>query len=306
MLGDPAAWRAVGWLCLAPVTSLPALASALGYVYGLFFLGYPLLRHVDYQTVRGSDGSERHVGLPLPGSAGDGPSLQLLVAVCGAGLLLLAPWLLRRALVPQVLLLRALLGPNAAQDRIRILEETRARAVDDAVAAHEPDAAVVDIRLPPHQTDEGLRAAVAIRRERPGVGVLIFSQYVETRFAADLLADNATGVGYLLKERVVDIGEFTDALHRVAEGGTALDPEVVSQLLGASRRTSALEALTGREREVLALMAEGRTNSSIAAAFVISERAVEKHISHIFSKFGLTPSEPGHRRVLAVLRYLES
>jgi len=181
-----------------------------------------------------------------------------------------------------------------------------AEALHSAVAEHEPDAAVIDIRLPPGQTDEGLRAAIAIRRERPEMGVLIFSQYVETRYASQLLAGDAAGVGYLLKERVVDIGEFTDALARVAAGGTALDPEVVSQLLGAGRRGSALDALTAREREVLALMAEGRTNAAIAEAFVISERAVEKHVAGIFTKLGLPPSGPGHRRVLAVLRYLES
>ncbi|KAF4406442.1 MULTISPECIES: response regulator transcription factor [Streptomyces] len=181
-----------------------------------------------------------------------------------------------------------------------------AESLHAAVAEHRPDAAVIDIRLPPDQTDEGLRAAVAIRRARPGTGVLIFSQYVETRYAAGLLADDAKGVGYLLKERVVDLDEFTDALRRVAAGGTALDPEVVSQLFGAARRTSALDRLTPREREVLALMAEGHGNAAIAAAFTVSERAVEKHVANIFSKFDLPPSEPGHRRVLAVLRYLES
>ncbi|MDJ1137097.1 response regulator transcription factor [Streptomyces iconiensis] len=175
-----------------------------------------------------------------------------------------------------------------------------------AVAEHRPDAAVVDIRLPPGHSDEGLRAAVTLRADHPGTGVLIFSQYVETKYAAQLLGDGAAGVGYLLKERVVDIGEFTEALRRVAAGGTALDPEVVSQLFGASRRGGALDTLTPREREVLAMMAEGRTNQSIAAAFVVSERAVEKHIANIFAKLGLAPSENGHRRVLAVLRYLES
>ncbi|MEV8032998.1 response regulator transcription factor [Streptomyces sp. NPDC086182] len=173
------------------------------------------------------------------------------------------------------------------------------------VAEHEPDVAVVDIRLPPTQTDEGIRAAVRLRQDHPGTGVLVFSQYVETKYATQLLG-NPAGFGYLLKERVVDIGEFVDAMERVASGGTALDPEVVSQLFGASRRIRALDALTPREREVLALMAEGRTNHAIAAALTVSERAVEKHIANIFLKLDLPPSDTGHRRVLAVLRYLES
>ncbi|MFF9620400.1 LuxR C-terminal-related transcriptional regulator [Streptomyces griseosporeus] len=174
-----------------------------------------------------------------------------------------------------------------------------------AVAGHTPDVAVVDIRLPPTQTDEGVRAAVRLREEHPRTGVLLFSQYVETTHASRLLG-NPAGFGYLLKERVVDIGEFVAALERVAAGGTALDPEVVAQLFGASRRRSALDGLTPREREVLALMAEGRTNQSIARTFTVSERAVEKHIANIFAKLDLPPSETGHRRVLAVLRYLES
>ncbi|MEV0226366.1 response regulator transcription factor [Streptomyces sp. NPDC050704] len=181
-----------------------------------------------------------------------------------------------------------------------------ADALLTAVAEHRPDVAVVDIRLPPTQTDEGLRAAVRLRTEHPGTGVLIFSQYVETKYAAQLLGTNPGGVGYLLKERVVDIGEFVDALARVAAGGTALDPEVVSQLFGASRRTTALDVLTPREREVLALMAEGRTNHAIAVSITVSERAVEKHIANIFTKLDLPPSDTGNRRVLAVLRYLEA
>ncbi|MEV0374744.1 response regulator transcription factor [Streptomyces sp. NPDC050636] len=181
-----------------------------------------------------------------------------------------------------------------------------AEALLAAVAEHRPDAAVVDIRLPPGHTDEGLRAAVELRRDHPGTGVLIFSQYVETKYADRLFGDGFAGVGYLLKERVVDIGEFVDALERIAAGGTALDPDVVSQLFGASRRARALDSLTPREREVLSLMAQGRTNSSIAAALTVSERAVEKHIANIFGKLGLLPSGTGHRRVLAVLRYLES
>ena len=182
-----------------------------------------------------------------------------------------------------------------------------------AVAEHRPDVTVVDVRMPPGYTDEGLRAAIAIRRDHPETGVLVFSQYVETRYAADLLrsAPGAShrrggGVGYLLKDRVADVGEFIEALGRVAAGGTALDPEVVSQLLAASGRADVLTDLTHREREVLALMAEGRSNGAIAHLLVVSERAVEKHVSNIFSKFGLAPSDADHRRVLAVLRYLES
>jgi DNA-binding NarL/FixJ family response regulator len=184
-----------------------------------------------------------------------------------------------------------------------------AEALRAAVAEHQPDVAVVDVRMPPSHTDEGLRAAIAIRRDHPGTGVLVFSQYIETRYAADLLSaptgGGAGGVGYLLKDRVADVAEFVEALSRVAAGGTALDPEVVSQLLGASRRTDGLGALTPREREVLALMAEGRSNGAIAAILVISERAVEKHVSNIFTKLGLMPSDADHRRVLAVLRYLQ-
>jgi DNA-binding NarL/FixJ family response regulator len=185
-----------------------------------------------------------------------------------------------------------------------------AEALKAAVDEHLPDAAVVDVRMPPGYTDEGLRAAIAIRRGHPGVGVLVFSQYIETRYAADLLGaaagGGAAGVGYLLKDRVADVGEFVEALSRVAAGGTALDPEVVTQLLGASRHANGLAALTAREREVLGLMAEGRSNGAIASVLVVSERAVEKHVSNIFSKLGLAPSDADHRRVLAVLRYLGS
>jgi DNA-binding NarL/FixJ family response regulator len=179
-----------------------------------------------------------------------------------------------------------------------------------AVAEHRPDAAVVDVRMPPGYTDEGLHAAIAIRRDHPQTGVLVFSQYIETRYTADLLGaasgSGAAGVGYLLKDRVGDVEEFVEALSRVAAGGTALDPEVVTQLLGASRRNDALTTLTPREREVLALMAEGRSNTAIAEILVVSDRSVEKHVGNIFSKLGLPPSDADHRRVLAVLRYLES
>ena len=182
---------------------------------------------------------------------------------------------------------------------------------EDLVAAideYQPDVTVVDVRMPPGYTDEGLRAAIAIRRDHPKTGVLVFSQYIETRYAADLLgaSSGAAGVGYLLKDRVADVGEFVEALSRVAAGGTALDPEVVTQLLAASRRNDGLGSLTARERDVLGLMAEGRSNGAIAAVLVVSERAVEKHVGNIFSKLGLAPSDADHRRVLAVLRYLES
>jgi DNA-binding NarL/FixJ family response regulator len=179
-----------------------------------------------------------------------------------------------------------------------------ADALRAAVAEHLPDVTVVDVRMPPGHTDEGLRAAIAIRRDHPGVGILVFSQYVETRYAADLLAARSGGVGYLLKDRVANVAEFTDAIARIAAGGTALDPEVVSGLLNASRHASALGTLTAREHDVLALMAEGRSNIAIADRIFVSERAVEKHISNIFTKLGLPPSDSDHRRVLAVLAYL--
>jgi DNA-binding NarL/FixJ family response regulator len=175
-----------------------------------------------------------------------------------------------------------------------------------AAAEHQPDVAVVDVRMPPAHTDEGLRAALRLRQDHPGLGVLVFSQYIETRYAARLLEGNAAGVGYLLKDRVADVAEFTEALTRVADGGTALDPEVVSQLFRASRRADGLATLTRRERDVLTLMAEGRSNAGIGAALVISGGAVEKHVASIFGKLGLPPSEGDNRRVLAVLRYLGS
>ncbi len=188
-----------------------------------------------------------------------------------------------------------------------------AEALMAAVAEQKPDVAIVDVRMPPDHTDEGLRAAIAIRRDHPGTGILVFSQYVETRYAADLLSMRrgahsgaSGGVGYLLKDRVANVAEFTDAIARVAAGGTALDPEVVTGMLNAARHTSTLATLTARERDVLALMAEGRSNTAIAERLVISDRAVEKHISNIFSKLGLPPSDSDHRRVLAVLAYLGS
>jgi DNA-binding NarL/FixJ family response regulator len=171
-----------------------------------------------------------------------------------------------------------------------------------AVAATAPDACVVDVRMPPTFTDEGLRAALLVRDRWPGVGVLVLSQWVEERYATELIAGRPHGVGYLLKDRVSDVAEFLGALRRVAEGGSALDPEVVAQLLARSRHP--LDGLTPREREVLALMAEGLTNAAIADALVVGGGAIEKHINNIFAKLGLAPGERDHRRVLAVLRYL--
>jgi DNA-binding NarL/FixJ family response regulator len=175
-----------------------------------------------------------------------------------------------------------------------------------AVGAHRPDVVVADVRMPPTHQDEGVRAALVIRQRWPETAVLLLSQYVEERYATDLLAGNTRGVGYLLKDRVADVDEFVEALRRVGGGGTALDPEVVSQLFARSRRRDPLDALTVRERQVLQLMAEGRSNGAIAGELVVTEGAVEKHVSSIFTKLDLAPAEGDHRRVLAVLRYLES
>lgn len=172
-----------------------------------------------------------------------------------------------------------------------------------AVEKHRPDLAVVDVRMPPGFTDEGVRAALSIRRSRPSTAVLLLSQYVEERYAADLLAANISGVGYLLKQRVADVEEFIEALQRVADGGTALDPQVVAQLL-VRRPSDPLERLTAREREVLALMAEGRSNAGIAAQLVVSESAVAKHINNILAKLDFPKADADHRRVLAVLHFL--
>ena len=167
-----------------------------------------------------------------------------------------------------------------------------------------PDVVVVDIRMPPTFTDEGLRAAIELRAAHPGQGVLVFSQYVETQFASRLLADDARGLGYLLKDRVADVGEFLAALERIAGGQTVLDPEVVTQLMGASRGDDGLGRLTPREREVLELMAQGRSNGAIAEALFLSYGAVEKNVTSIFDKLDLPQDAADHRRVLAVLRYL--
>lgn len=173
-----------------------------------------------------------------------------------------------------------------------------------SVTQHQPDLVIVDVRMPPTHTDEGLRAAVELRLARPGTPVLVLSQYVEERYATELLADNPAGVGYLLKDRVADVRDFIEALERVAGGGAALDAEVVAQLL-ARRRGRALDSLTPREGEVLALMAEGRSNNGIAAALAVSGGAIEKHVNNIFAKLGLAATATDHRRVLAVLTYLE-
>jgi DNA-binding NarL/FixJ family response regulator len=176
----------------------------------------------------------------------------------------------------------------------------------DAVRTQHPDIIVMDVRMPPNHTDEGIRAALELRRTEPDVAVLVLSQYVEQHYATELLAGDTAGVGYLLKDRIADVADFINAVRRVGTGGTALDPEVVSHLLARSRRTEPLDSLTPRESEVLNLMAQGRTNAAIAAELVVSEGAVEKHISSIFSKLHLQPADTDHRRVLAVLRYLDS
>jgi DNA-binding NarL/FixJ family response regulator len=198
---------------------------------------------------------------------------------------------------------------------VRLLEESgfdvvgQAGDADDLmrkVNAHKPDVAVVDIRMPPTNTDDGLRAALRIRSEHPDTSVLVLSQYVEESYALELVGDSSGGVGYLLKDRVADVERFVDAVKRVAEGGSALDPEVVAQLVGRARREDPLEELTPREREVLTLMAEGRSNTAIAGQLVVTERAVEKHVTSIFGKRGLPPAPEDHRRVLAVLTFLRA
>jgi DNA-binding NarL/FixJ family response regulator len=172
------------------------------------------------------------------------------------------------------------------------------------VRSYSPDVAIIDIRMPPTHTDEGLRAAQEIRENHPDTGVLVLSQYVEPGYAMELLSESAEGVGYLLKDRVSDVNDFVAAVKRVAEGGSALDPTVVSQLVGRRRRDDPLAELTPREREVLELMAEGRSNAGVAERLVITERAVEKHVTSIFGKLRLPPAAEDHRRVLAVLAYL--
>jgi DNA-binding NarL/FixJ family response regulator len=198
---------------------------------------------------------------------------------------------------------------------VRLLDERGFEVVGQAgdaedlmrkVGAHRPDIAVVDIRMPPTNTDDGLRAALRIRGEHPDTGVLVLSAYVEETYALELVSESAAGLGYLLKDRNADVDAFVDAVRRVADGGSALDPEVVSRLVGRSRRSDPLESLTPREREVLELMAQGRSNAAIAEALVVTERAVEKHVTSIFGKLDLVPAPEDHRRVLAVLTFLNS
>ncbi|HZA90014.1 MAG TPA: response regulator transcription factor [Solirubrobacterales bacterium] len=198
---------------------------------------------------------------------------------------------------------------------VRLLSESGLEVVGQAgdaedllrkAGAHRPDVVIADIRMPPDNTDDGLRAAIEIRERHPGTGVLVLSAYVEEAYALELVGDDASGIGYLLKDRVADVEGFVDAVRRVAAGGSALDPEVVSSLLGRTRRADPLDELTGREREVLELMAEGRSNRAIAEGLVITERAVEKHVTSIFGKLGLEPTVEDHRRVLAVLTFLRS
>jgi len=198
---------------------------------------------------------------------------------------------------------------------VRLLEDSgfdvvgQAGDADDLrrkVYAHKPDVAVVDVRMPPDNTDDGLRAALEIRQRQPETGVLVLSQYVEECYALDLVGEGSGGVGYLLKDRVADIDRFADSVRRVGKGGSALDPDVVARLLGRTRRDDPLAEITAREREVLELMAEGRSNNAIAEALVVTERAVEKHVTSIFSKLGLTPTAEDHRRVLAVLAFLRA
>lgn len=183
---------------------------------------------------------------------------------------------------------------------------TTAEELHVAVEEHRPDVAIVDVRMPPTFTDEGVRAATAIRRTHPGTAVLLFSQWVETTYARRLLRDSPGSVGYLLKDRIVSTDEFVDALRRVAAGGTALDPEVIRQLLAAPRADPGLDRLTARERQILALLAEGRSNTAIADLLGLAGRSVEKHVTAIFTKLDLVPTGTDHRRVLAVLRYLEA
>jgi DNA-binding NarL/FixJ family response regulator len=198
---------------------------------------------------------------------------------------------------------------------VRLLEEAGLEVVGQAgdaddlrrkVYAHKPDVAIVDVRMPPEGTDDGLRAALEIRERQPETAVLVLSQYVEECYAMDLVGEGEGGVGYLLKDRIADLDRFTESVERVARGGSVLDPEVVATLLRRGRKDDPVADLTGREREALELMAEGRSNAAIAEQMVVTERAVEKHVTSIFGKLGLAPAAEDHRRVLAVLAFLRS
>ena len=214
---------------------------------------------------------------------------------------------MRAVIADDSVLLREGITRLLAEDDIEVVAGVgEAGSLLNAVEAHQPDLAVIDVRMPPGHRDEGLRAAIEIRRRWPGVALLVLSQFVEERYATELLAGETRGIGYLLKDRVADVAEFIEAVRRVAAGGTALDPEVVRQLLARSRQASPLGRLTGREREVLALMAEGRSNKAIAGRLFLSEYTVEKHVGNIFTALRLPASPDDHRRVLAVVAYLNS
>ena len=215
---------------------------------------------------------------------------------------------MRAVIADDSVLLREGITRLLAEDDIEVVSGVgEADSLLKAVESHQPDLAVIDVRMPPGHRDEGLRAAIEIRRRWPRVALLVLSQFVEERYATELLAGETRAIGYLLKDRVADVAEFIDAVRRVAAGGTVLDPEVVRQLLARSRQADPLSRLTPREREVLGLMAEGRSNSAIAEALVVSMGAVEKRVANIFMKLDLPPDdEQHHRRVLAVVRYLNS
>jgi DNA-binding NarL/FixJ family response regulator len=214
--------------------------------------------------------------------------------------------------------LRVVIGEDQALLRegvVRLLVDAGFEVVAEAadapdlvrkVGAHKPDVAIIDVQMPPDNTDDGLRAALEIRAHQPGVGVLVLSQFAEERYALDLIGESAEGVGYLLKDRVADFANFADAVRRVARGGTALDPTVVSRMLGRRRRDDPLEQLTPREREVLELMAGGRSNRGIAEVMFVTSNAVEKHVTSIFTKLGVGEAPEDHRRVLAVLTFLRA
>ena len=214
--------------------------------------------------------------------------------------------------------MRVVIGEDQAllrQGVVRLLEDAGFEVVAEAgdapdllrkVGAHKPDVAIVDVQMPPDNTDDGLRAALEIRARQPEVGVLVLSQHADERYALDLIGDSAEGVGYLLKDRVADFAGFADAVRRVGDGGSAIDPTVVSRMIGRRRRDDPLDALTAREREVLELMAEGRSNRGIAEVLVVTPAAVEKHVTEIFSKLGVGEAPEDHRRVLAVLAFMRA